>query len=70
MKQYTDGLRRALEMEEAMANTFISLCRLDQTPQDMDVQVWEKIKALLLMMQDDTRKHLKLVKHLLKADGV
>ncbi len=67
--KFIDGLKRAQEMEESMADILIGLFRPALADLDLPKTDLEEIQQILLEIQSDTDRHARAVKALLRANG-
>jgi hypothetical protein len=59
--QFMDRLRRALNMEESLANQIVEIVNPDALPAALSPADKEKIRAGLITVRDDTRRHVREV---------
>lgn len=66
---FIDGLKRAQEMEESMADMLIELCGPALTSTKLPKAMLQEIKKELLKIQSDTDRHKQTVINLLRDNG-
>lgn len=62
---FSDKLKRALEMEEEMVGALVRLCHPDSLPESIPPEPRNRIRVVLHMIQRDTHRHSDIVSRII-----
>ena len=64
---FSDKLKRALEMEEEMVGVLVDLCNPDSLPESIPPEPRNRIRAVLHTIQWDTQRHSDIVSRIISG---